>query len=1287
VASDLAVISFSSQRYPKPLAHALAQSQSEPEDAYATYLSPEDNDWGAPSLLVEFLLNATPRRAPLDRERASAILGAGTSQVTVDHLEARGFLRFVLGRLRIPQAVSVELAFGKHADQLSEVERTALKQLDQARQDKTAPLWVAKGHAERIHLAHTQAHRRTPSLEALCDSHVLAHAKRGDAEGYDLLLNDRESSLWRSYLGSRVLGLYWEELVREKPLALDDEQFDRWLDVALEICWWTQAPRWMRTSQDRKRNFRTRLVEAATRRIIKETDLIDGQKELERIRWDHDGFGFHGMPDLPPLPGPDESLHLLYEWWSHGHFECTQNRCREELDALISLVVFYDQAPWAHRVVELLEASRERPYLMYAIRIQLLLGSREAIAGLIANLETASVGMHLLTKLTVADETPVRDWELYRDEKEARKTKIWREAVSVLLGTLHGEVQEGHVQAAARVLAETLIVAAKSVLQRHHLPAEEEGRRRGSEARLDVLLGELRRTDEHVLFKLARDLHELLAEQARKRLEYRDFAGMPIADMRILFWLLRTVLSAGKAAVLNPMKVAETLLSIYGGELRRETTADGSKIVSWLDDAPEVLSLPWLDLAVFLHQRGLDQLLIEPRGVDFADHLRNVPATVQVLAIENKSSAEYQLSSTWVRKTRLHVRLLMCIHESTHGSVFDPVLGLTSNQHSGLVALVEQRLWKIVQACVTQQHASGRESLFEPDNDYHPEGVRSAPGLLKLLVHTFNCFSGERRNRAFADWMDAEDAPDVLLTVLDEALPREAKQRAASRLKSVDLDQFLTEQRRVTRIEQVAEAAALVPDQTAIVEKVLAYGDKIVRSGYKQKWESFAFRMRLMVAYHKKNSAELEQVPAPDHQRVKVDGHLFDPAEDTRSFYRALLLIEDQPEQARSIFDDLLRRRPGSASDALNRFSASVRSAERIAESDERGRAFLRALHDWEEVAPSIPAAALADVRTGVAYLRLASFDGAQKYENFDAAWSSLDAAQRAEIEFVALGVNNARRRDLQDRVERILEHARPYHTDHDAKIEKRFAQIAHSVEIGKSLPSTHVPVAPTPGDNIEARRRIYQELPRVRADEAVRVVGEKDVQLHEFLADRLYVVAAEALDRIVLLARLKTENQYNDVMVSLLKMRLKFLGWEVAQHPRGGYSETGKDAGERDWEVRDSFIVCAIFEALRLDKFEKGKIDKHVEKAVSQYKYNKIGVPRVYIIVYYHGPLWSDFWTKYWGHVQNLSVSDALPIRKSDALPTAVGSRSLHMAQIVYNDGSGVPLYVYHLAMNMNGG
>ena len=147
--------------------------------------------------------------------------------------------------------------------------------------------------------------------------------------------------------------------------------------------------------------------------------------------------------------------------------------------------------------------------------------------------------------------------------------------------------------------------------------------------------------------------------------------------------------------------------------------------------------------------------------------------------------------------------------------------------------------------------------------------------------------------------------------------------------------------------------------------------------------------------------------------------------------------------------------------------------------------------------------------------------------------------------------------------------------------------------------------------------------------------------------------------------------------------MRLRFLGWHVADQTRGGYSESGKDAGERDWVVRDGYIDCAIFEALRLDSQERDKIDGHVRKAILEY--NKIEVPRVYIVVYYEGCSWADFWTKYWSYVQALDVDGSLSVQGAEE--NAPKAMNLRMGQMVYRSGGGIPLYVYHLAMNLGGG
>lgn len=748
--------------------------------------------------------------------------------------------------------------------------------------------------------------------------------------------------------------------------------------------------------------------------------------------------------------------------------------------------------------------------------------------------------------------------------------------------------------------------------------------------------------------------------------------------MRILSWLC-SALSEQKWPQVEPLEIAESVLTLYRDALREEMTPDGLRVISWLDDAPETVSLPWLNLVVFLHQRDLATTFVVPNGIDFNIRRRSPPIQFESMSEETKAHACRELSQAWLRKVRLHIRILVGIHEAMDDAASSPIMSFTPGQRDSLLGLVEDRL----RSLVTAQLASGHRSLFELDKDVYGGSKRSAPSLLKLIIRTFNRFSGERREATFAEWMRVEADPTVILTVLNDAVSMEAKHCATSELQRVDLDHFLAKQWAVTQMEQVAEAAAMIPEQTSVVEKILAYGETIVRNAYRPKWDEFAYRMRLMVAYHRKDVAELERIPAPvtaEGQRTDVNGTLMNPPEDTRSFYRALLLIEDHPDQAHKIFDDLLQRHPGSAAHAVNRFSASVKAAGNTGQPDERRRAFLQALRDWTVLESSIPAGAIADVKDNVAYLRLACFDGANHDGEFDAAWTRLDATQWAQLEFIALFVDNARRRGLPDQIEQLLAKARPYHVGLNHKIAEPFARLLLQVEAGDAAVPRPAYVVSVPGDDIEIHQRYFRNLRHFRAEDVVRIVGKQNASLQDFLTDILCDAAGELLERIAIWANVDGENQRNDLMVSFLKMRLRFLGWHVPDQSRGGLSESGKDAGERDWLVCDSAGTLAIFEALRLSYLDKTEIGKHVTKAISKSRYNPAGVVCIYLIVYYEGKSWPEFWKNYISHVRALVVDGTLPTQQ----PTRDRNASIRTERHIYDNDSGMPIHVCHMVMEM---
>lgn len=1292
--------SYSYARYPnlKALSDVLARSRERRENQASILFL--DNEWNASSFLAELLRCLACDGPRLDKERAVSVLARANSPVNIDDLESRAWVRVVLGRLHVPWTIRQELGrrdaarqsaatasnaapappaplavvVAEPAESISPQEEEALRLLIEAADQR--PSWRAtKADVERIHANHRLAHPRTPALPQLVGLKVVAPSLDQEAQTYEVPLRDLSYESALSPLMGRALGLHWESFVRGAPRDADGACLRRWLEVAIETHHMFDALEHMSPE------FRERFINAVVNLILMDPDLLTPSKEPARLLWELDvRFGY--SLTLSAFPGADGSLLDIYNWWQQRGLDHRPFSCRSDLDVLIAMVVHYDDDPWAHRTTQLLSSSRERPHLMYETSLLLMHGGRERIGGLIANAETAALGMRLLLILTVA-ESPSAAWEDHltrQAQQESAKTSIWQAGLAVFLGTLH-EMRADRVADKARAMYEVLLLAAEATVQRRH-PVNAEVHQRGADERLRVLFAALGDPDDHLLPSVAGELHQrLISGVSKARDKNLNFEAMPVPELKVLFWLLRVVLTSRDQHSLGVKEISETLLDIYCAELRRVLT-DDKQVVSWLDDVPEALALPWTDLVVTLHLVNKSQRFVGPSGVSLDDHLRTVPTYAQLVPSSSGMSAAYELYQSWIRKLRLHVRILISVHDKLRVRSFDPALNLDTDQRRALIEMIEGRLRDIVASFASTDPIAERPSIFAADDEFKiADGTKEQP-LISVLVGAFNRFSPTSREQAFSSWIDVEKDPTHLLTILDHALPLDAQQRAAAKLATIDIHGFLEEQFWIPRIEQVAEIANAAGN-TEIVEKVLAYGEDVLRQHPKRSdWGVFAYRMRLMLAYHKGDLDGLDMIPRPpaaDAQRVHVDGGIRDPSEESKLFYKGLLLLKkDDPQKAHEIFDGLVKRRSGFVADAVNRFAAAINIAKRVTDAEARKLAFLRALHEWEAISQDFPASDSRDHHS--LYSRLVCYDGAERDDDFDALWATLDVEQRAQIDFVSLAIENARRRNMSERAGEILRYARPYHTDSGGKVGARFEQIEKA---SRTVAAEPAPMLERRTRSLGALRNSYLELYQSTADDAVQIVGGEDKSLHEYLWDSLLAAAKEFLVRVPLFVGLKSnENKCNDIIVSLLRMRFALIGWRVEDQSRGGTSTAGSDAGERDWVLRDATGERAIFEALRLASIDTNYIDKHVNKCV--FNYNTGRLPYIYIVVYYVGDTaWSVFWQRYVEHVKSTPLRDgALPKHSTMAPDPSLGN-AVRMVCLVY-ERDGYPLYVYHVAVNL---
>jgi len=93
-------------------------------------------------------------------------------------------------------------------------------------------------------------------------------------------------------------------------------------------------------------------------------------------------------------------------------------------------------------------------------------------------------------------------------------------------------------------------------------------------------------------------------------------------------------------------------------------------------------------------------------------------------------------------------------------------------------------------------------------------------------------------------------------------------------------------------------------------------------------------------------------------------------------------------------------------------------------------------------------------------------------------------------------------------------------------------------------------------------------------------------------------------------------EDNYTDLIQSILSMRFPFYGWNISEQPHRGVSPGGKRAGEVDLAITAGGEDIALIEALILKNRSFKKIKDHILKSFS---YSNLS-DQYYIIVYYQG-------------------------------------------------------------------
>ena len=117
--------------------------------------------------------------------------------------------------------------------------------------------------------------------------------------------------------------------------------------------------------------------------------------------------------------------------------------------------------------------------------------------------------------------------------------------------------------------------------------------------------------------------------------------------------------------------------------------------------------------------------------------------------------------------------------------------------------------------------------------------------------------------------------------------------------------------------------------------------------------------------------------------------------------------------------------------------------------------------------------------------------------------------------------------------------------------------------------------------------------------------------------------------------SKLVDEDSYNDYLRDMLLAKK----YEVKDQTREGKSLSGKNAGEIDIIIEDRSDIFTIIEAMKLNALNKNYINDHYKKLISNY--NPLGVKRTFLVTYYTGNHFSEWWDSYVDHINNLNLSN----------------------------------------------
>lgn len=478
--------------------------------------------------------------------------------------------------------------------------------------------------------------------------------------------------------------------------------------------------------------------------------------------------------------------------------------------------------------------------------------------------------------------------------------------------------------------------------------------------------------------------------------------------------------------------------------------------------------------------------------------------------------------------------------------------------------------------------------------------------IKSLLFECIN-FLDEDKLLKFVDQF-FEGSVDInrALGAINKIQNQNAKAKIKKLIELISLDEFLDTVYTITEIENTMVNAVNSENNWDLAEPLL---NKVKEHYIYRKINSFEIEnlldeVKLLLAFKKKDGECL------DNYIQKSNSNSWERA----YFYKALHLSYNEKswDKAEGMLKQLVMQKPSTlkyqfhlfrvnqlnpsrtSAQKIASYSEWKRKSEEVADEDKVNRNFLFEVLDYSD---------------GLSLIVLST----ENYSKFDQIFNRLPPEFKFSEDTLEVVFKTLQNRGLHTIAYFFLDDARRY-----------FNQIEYNPEILSELEHNY-PNLKTKDELISLMSKLSSMPPNLIADVLpLSLNGQR--RLDYFICNELIIAIKTMVEKVVATRNAhKQEDQYNDLVVAILRQRHAVWGWSIEDQTRMGESQTGINAGEVDVVICSSGKTIALVEALRLEGKNASIVKSHAKKTQS---YNQ-QLDTYFMIIYFIGE--SDKFNSTW--------------------------------------------------------